>query len=251
MNLSDATAVYVGTTEAKALYYGPQLLWNVPGWEPDTLRQNLLAFYRLNYDDNSETIFDDTSGNNRNLAVSGFYFSNEGVVGNGSVSLSQPEGFLVAPVSLNPAQPYSISMWIRFFEFKNFFSIAAGAFAGSPSSASGTLNIHGDISGGLSWNNAAVGDFSQPAFFTLFEWQHCVFVRSAGNQMSAYKNGTLIKTATGSTNYNTFTALDMGNVRYMSGFQYYGDFDAIGIWDRALTVDEIGQLYNNGAGLEI
>ena len=34
MNLSDATAVYAGTTEAKALYYGPQLLWNVPGWEP-------------------------------------------------------------------------------------------------------------------------------------------------------------------------------------------------------------------------
>jgi hypothetical protein len=34
MNLSDATAVYVGTTEAKAVYYGPQLLWNVPGWEP-------------------------------------------------------------------------------------------------------------------------------------------------------------------------------------------------------------------------
>ena len=34
MNIADAAAVYAGATEGQAVYYGPQLLWNVPGWEP-------------------------------------------------------------------------------------------------------------------------------------------------------------------------------------------------------------------------
>lgn len=34
MNIATATAIYAGATEGKAVYYGPQLLWNVEGWEP-------------------------------------------------------------------------------------------------------------------------------------------------------------------------------------------------------------------------
>jgi hypothetical protein len=34
MNIAAATAIYAGATEGKAIYYGPSLLWNVPGWEP-------------------------------------------------------------------------------------------------------------------------------------------------------------------------------------------------------------------------
>jgi hypothetical protein len=243
MNLSDATAVYAGTTEAQAVYYGPQLLWNVPGWEPSTLQNNLLAFYRLNDNGSGALSLDDSSGNNRTLTNTNSTALTSGAI-NGAASFTGSSQFLSASLSFNPAQPYSISLWVNVSTLKNYFSIIAG-------SSSGTLNIHGDSGGGLSWNNAAAGDFSQAGFFTVNQWAHCVFVRAAANQMSVYKNGALVKTATGSTNYSAISLLDIGNVRHMSGFQFSGQLDAIGIWDRALTVDEIGQLYNNGAGLEI
>jgi hypothetical protein len=47
MNLTDATAVYAGTTAAQALYYGPQLLWNVLGWEPPEPKPDSIAGLRL------------------------------------------------------------------------------------------------------------------------------------------------------------------------------------------------------------
>jgi hypothetical protein len=243
MNLSDAAAVYAGTTAAQALYYGPQLLWNLPGWEPSTLQNNLLAFYRLNDNGSGGLSLADSSGNNRTLTNTNSTALTSGAI-NGAASFTGSSQYLSATFSLNPAQPYTISMWVNVSTLKNFFSIIAG-------SSPGTLNIHGDAAGGLSWNNAAAGDFSQSGFFTANQWAHFVFVRAAANQMSAYKNGTLVKTATGSTNYSTLTELDIGNVRHMGGFQFSGKIDAVGIWDRALTSDEIGQLYNSGTGLEI
>jgi hypothetical protein len=134
-------------------------------------------------------------------------------------------------------------MWVNVSTLRNYFSIFAGSVAG-------TLNIHGDASGGLSWNNASGGDFSQSGFFATNQWIHCVFVRGSGNSMTVYKNATLVKTATGSTSYNPITLVDVGNVRHMDGFQFAGKIDALGIWNRALTGAEIQRLYNSGAGFE-
>jgi PKD repeat protein len=237
-----ATAVYAGATEGKAIYYGPSLLWNAAGWEPSTFQNNLLAFYRLNDDGSGALSLADSSGNNRTLTNANAAALSSGAI-QGSALFTGNSQFLTAGIPFNPAQPYSISMWVNVSTLKNYFSIIAG-------STGGTLNIHGDSSGGLSWNNASSGDFSQSGFFTANQWMHCVFVRGSGNAMTVYKNGTLVKTATGSTNYSPITLVDIGNVRHMGGFQFAGKIDAIGIWDRALTTAEIGKLYNSGTGFE-
>jgi len=237
-----ATAVYAGATEGKAIYYGPSLLWNAAGWEPSTLQNNLLAFYRLNDDGSGALSLADSSGNNRTLTNANAAALSSGAI-QGSALFTGNSQFLTAGIPFNPAQPYSISMWVNVSTLKNYFSIIAG-------STGGTLNIHGDSSGGLSWNNGASGDFSQSGFFSANQWMHCVFVRGSANAMTVYKNGTLVKTATGSTNYSPITLVDIGNVRHMFGFQFAGKIDAIGIWDRALTTTEIGKLYNSGTGFE-
>ena len=237
-----ATAVYAGAVAAKALYYGPSLLWNAAGWEPSTLQNNLLAFYRLNDAGGGALSLADSSGNNRTLTNTNATALSSGLA-QGAASFTGSSQFLTGSIPFNPAQPYSISMWVNVSTLKNYFSIISG-------STVGTLNIHGDSSGGLSWNNGAAGDFSQSGFFAANQWMHCVFVRGSANAMTVYKNGTLVKTATGSTSYSAISLLDIGNVRHMSGFQFAGKIDAVGVWNRALTTAEIGKLYNSGTGFE-
>jgi hypothetical protein len=235
-------AVYAGATDAKAIYYGHQLLWNVPGWEPSTLQNNLLAFYRLNDDGTGGLSLSDSSGNNRTLTNANSVSLSTGVI-QGAALFAGTGHSLSASISFNPSQPYTISMWVNVATLRNYFSLFAG-------SAAGTLNIHGDSSGGLSWNNGASGDFSQSAFFPANQWIHCVFLRGSANAMSIYKNGTLVKTATGSTNYSPITQVDVGNVRHMGGFEFSGRIDALGVWNRALTTAEIAKLYKSGTGFE-
>jgi hypothetical protein len=237
-----AAAVYAGATQAKALYYGSSLLWNSAGWEPSTLQNNLLAFYKLNDDGTGGLSLSDSSGNNRTLTNSNSVSLSTGAI-QGAALFAGTGHSLSASISFNTAQPYTISMWVNVATFRNYFSLFAGSVAG-------TLNIHGDSSGGLSWNNGASGDFSQSAFFTANQWIHCVFLRGSANAMSIYKNGTLVKTATGSTNYSPITQVDIGNVRHMGGFEFSGRIDALGVWNRALTTAEISQLYNSGTGFE-
>ena len=237
-----ATAIYAGSTSAKAIYYGANLLWNVAGWEPSTLQNNLLAFYRLNDAGGGALSLEDSSGNNRTLTNTNATALSSGLA-KGAASFTGSSQFLTGSIPFNPAQPYTISLWVNVSTLKNYFSIVAG-------STGGTLNIHGDSSGGLSWNNGASGDFSQSGFFTANQWMHCVFVRGSANAMTVYKNGTLVKTATGSTSYSAISLLDIGNVRHMSGFQFAGKIDAVGVWNRALTTAEIGKLYNSGSGFE-
>jgi hypothetical protein len=73
MNLSDATAVYAGTTEATALYYGPQLLWNVPGWEPpapDPFFENVSLLLKMDGVDGG-SVFIDSSNNGLIVTATG------------------------------------------------------------------------------------------------------------------------------------------------------------------------------------
>lgn len=63
MNLTAATAVYAGTTEAQAVYYGPHLLWNVLGWEPPDFSPASISGLRL-WLDSSVGLYDATSGGN-------------------------------------------------------------------------------------------------------------------------------------------------------------------------------------------
>jgi PKD repeat protein len=238
-----ARSLYAGATAAKALYYGSQLLWNEPGWEPSsTLQNNLLAFYALNADGSGGLSMADSSGNSRVLTNTNAAALSTGVI-QGSALFNGSSQSLTGSFSLNPAQPYTISMWVNVSQMKNFFSIFAGSTAG-------TLNIHGDSAGGLSWNNAAAGDFSQSGFFSANQWMHCVFVRGASNVMTAYRNGVAVKTATGSPGYSQLSVFDIGNVRHMGGFEFAGKIDSVGIWNRALTAAEIARLYNSGAGFE-
>ena len=69
-----------------------------------------------------------------------------------------------------------------------------------------------------------------------------VTIKKQGTTYSIYVNGTLI--ISGNLNNITLTNLSFGN-RSTLNFQYFnGKIDDIGIWNRALTQEEITNLYN-------
>lgn len=63
MNIATATAIYAGATEGKAVYYGPQLLWNVEGWEPSAFSPASISGLRL-WLDASVGLYDAETGGN-------------------------------------------------------------------------------------------------------------------------------------------------------------------------------------------
>lgn len=237
-----ATAVYVGATAAKAIYYGPSLLWNAAGWEPLTLQNNLLAFYRLNDDGGGVLSLSDSSGNNRTLTNTGGVLLGTGVI-SGAASFQSPR-WLSVELPFNTAQPWAISFWANISSLKNYFTLIGGE-------STGRLHIHGDSSGRLYLNNGFSDGVSVPNFFTEGQWAHYAFSRS-GSTLSVYKNSTLVNTYNLTASYTQTSTLYIGRVIFTpDDFQFVGRMDAIGLWSRAITSAEVSQLYNNGAGMEI
>lgn len=237
-----ATAIYAGATEGQAIYYGSSLLWNVAGWEPSTLQNNLLAFYRLNDAGGGALSLADSSGNNRTLTNTGGVLLGAGVI-SGAASF-QSTRYLSVALPFNTAQPWAISFWANISSLKNYFTLIGGE-------STGRLHIHGDSSGSLYLNNGFSDGVSVPNFFTEGQWAHYAFSRS-GSTLSVYKNSTLVNTYNLTASYTQTSTLYIGRVIFTpDDFQFVGRMDAIGLWSRAITSAEVSQLYNNGAGMEI
>jgi hypothetical protein len=77
-----------------------------------------------------------------------------------------------------------------------------------------------------------------------------------GSTVRVYRNGVEGTSASVSLSYGT--ELEFANIGVRQYLSYGGDYfsgwwngniDEVGIWDRALTADEVAALYNGGAGL--
>lgn len=81
------------------------------------------------------------------------------------------------------------------------------------------------------------------------QWHHVVLTFDLGvtNGVKLYIDGVSAGTSTWNT--DSANGLSIGS---RSGFAqaYTGDMDEIGVWSRVLTVDDVAELFNGGAGLD-
>lgn len=99
-------------------------------------------------------------------------------------------------------------------------------------------------------NNCALGVVGST--IPTNQWVHLALTASTiaygAYAMTTYRNGTTVATATGSTLFRN----GGGNVcighQEEAGAGMNGRIDEVGIWQRALSADEIALLYNGGAG---
>jgi hypothetical protein len=87
--------------------------------------------------------------------------------------------------------------------------------------------------------------------FTLTpnQWTHLVMTRDS-TTWKLYANGNLV--GTGTTNPRVLSAnWEIGGNAFNPGQNFPGLIDEVGIWNRALSADEVKALYNNGQGLPL
>ncbi|WP_396218647.1 LamG-like jellyroll fold domain-containing protein [Flavobacterium sp.] len=91
------------------------------------------------------------------------------------------------------------------------------------------------------WTNATTN-------YVLNQWEHYVGVYS-GNTMTFYRNGVLQGTTTNTHTSVSQAVLPLWIGRGVSGDYFAGSLDDIGIWNRAITPNEVAILYQSTLGL--
>lgn len=82
-------------------------------------------------------------------------------------------------------------------------------------------------------------------------WHFVVSRRTATDTIELWIDNNLIATKTGITSTTSAQPADfeIGSLTSVAGREWDGDIDEVAIWGRALTDDDISDLYNSGSGL--
>ena len=189
----------------------------------------------------------DGSGNGNHGTVNGATLTTDRF-GNqdGAYSFDGDDDYIISNGgSLFISNNLTFSFWI--YRFNNEFSNGEFICLGSPhstyfgviSSPLGSRINYARGCGETTVNNS-------PSIYGLNVWNHLVLVGSmASGQTQVYVNGLFVGIATNSTPSNcSNTNLYFGNdIHGLSEF-FNGKLDDIGIWNRALSQQEITNLYN-------
>jgi hypothetical protein len=224
MNLSDAAAVYAGTTAAQALYYGPQLLWNVPGWEPpeqDPFFENVSLLLKMDGIDGG-SVFNDSSNNGLIVTATGATTSTvQSKFGGSSAFFNGSGNYLLVPadgtaIGIND---FTIECWINTISGNNYKAIASLV----PGSDNNALYV---LDNRISWFDST--DRAQSASFSDGVWNHVAVTRN-GTTLRVFLNG-VVSSSTYTTSANIANnTLRIGTRGNASGEWFHGYIDELRI----------------------
>lgn len=230
-----------------------------------SLSTNLVAYWPLSEATGSRA----TSVGDRNLTSNGSVGYAEGIIGaaasfgssTSSQYLSHIDHADLDLASSSAASDWSVCAWAYCTSFLNLMQIISKA---DPSATGGMLveyGIYVDVFGGVvaaadygsayrtaSWD----GDLSENEWFfvtavlnTTGEDSGLTLYAAKATDTEISKNTTkYIPVAVANTSGVLSVGSHLGNQRFMDG-----RIDEVGLWKRALTDDEVSQLFNSGAGV--
>jgi hypothetical protein len=206
----------------------------------------------------------DESGNGNNGTVNGASLSTDRFGNSDEAYEFDGISDFIETTNINLPDSGTISVWV------NPYLQAAGnnSFTYSASLVDMNLDANGNSSYGLYYNDSiGTGLYGQVGWsgdpnntvipstaqsLSLFEWQHCVFTYQNGTG-KLYWNGNLIFTQTGiNPTGQSAQAVLFGKAPWAANANLFnGKLDDIGIWSRALSDQEVLDLYlDSGCVLE-
>ena len=223
---------------------------------PSNLKTQLSGFYAFCGNAN------DISGNNQHGVVNGAVattdrFGNAG----GAYTFASGTQRVTIPLTQNNVLNYTVSAWFKTTQGGTILGGRGSNGANGLTVAVSTVNDP-PYTGRLSWvgdnNFGGVGKMTKQRVDDG-QWHHFVgtFAGVAGNAQPAmfnvYIDGVLvasdvINSATPTTVVpvsNNNTQLVIGNHQLWAGAVFKGSIDEVGVWGRALTANEVAQLYGS------
>jgi len=198
-----------------------------------------VAYYKL---DESSGNASDSVGSNTLTNTSTTYAA--GKINNGAVfdgSTSKLIKTSASGVSRTGTDEISVSVWVN-------PSRTSGQYQQLVCNRDATLNwaLYMHTTGGeVSFHGSAQNKGTYVP--TTSVWTHIVATVDSSSNLKIYANGTLIDTITSFAYGSTTSAIGVGQISN-GGEALLGSLDEAGIWNRALTADEITTLYNGGSG---
>ena len=209
---------------------------NVPNYVPTN---GLVGWWPFNGNANDE------SGNNNNGTVNGATLTSDRF-GDANKTYETTTGYISVQGTTIPTNgPMSISFW---FNCNSDFGIGEIICLGNPSSTTWGC-VGGNNIFGLNYGRGCGSSGTSPIIIPLNygTWHHVVYVSSGLNTNSnIYYDGIFVGNSTNAnSNNNCSNAVLYFGVDIFSVIENYpGKLDDIGIWNRALTQQEISDLYN-------
>ena len=232
-------------TEVSQLYNsGAGLPYNILTTVADhpTLPLSLLNYYR--FENNAV----DSTGTN-NATNNGASINYEGGTGAG-YEFDGLGDWVVQDTSAVLGTTMSLSAWFKTSATSTTIAILTrGANFGSGDKQ---LELYQNSSNNIVmkwWNGAlATGTITSASTYNDGNWHHVVVTQSVNNG-EMYIDGVSVGTdatvgKASDTNKLTIGSKDEGGSEYWDGF-----IDEVAVWTKALTLSEVTDLYNNGAGL--
>jgi hypothetical protein len=199
----------------------------------------LLAFWRL---DN----LTDSSGNGNTLTNNNSVVFVEGKIGNSA----QFDGSNYLSLSTHQFPTgnsnRTFSCWVKTSQSNGLNLIFSYGIPETSNEAFGLGLLDGNA-GFFSQDN----DFVTSSNISDNNWHHLVLTHSSENGRTIYLDGTNIGNDSDSINTGTNSIFRIGTWTYaFESTSLTGLVDAIGVWDRVISLEEINTIYNNGTGLE-
>jgi hypothetical protein len=199
----------------------------------------------------------DSVSTNHGTIVGGVTYTT-GIVGNGNAfQFNGSTGYVVLPNnSLNLTSDFSVSLWANFTSVGsiNTTLIDSTCFGNNTSPQEGTSGWRLYYFNGYLFfdnvNDNSNVQLSTTAINTANTWYHITVTLTSGSTI-IYVNGTPIvsNTTTQRPNYRKTVTPKIGDNRAGNG-KFNGKIDALTIWNKKLTADEVTQLYNIGGGIQ-
>jgi len=210
------------------------------------LTDSLTAYYKL----------DESSGNAADATGNGYTLTNTGSTAYASALINNGADFVPTGDSLNNnsvlgalSYPRSFQSWVKFDSVAGATDRAVIALGdGSTHYYALKLRDSDDHIVFRSNNATQAADVDTGVVATVGTWYHCVVIQNSSTSVTIYINNTATNTAE-ATFVATVIQDYLGYLGRSSAWYLDGLIDECGIWNRALTGTEVGQLYNSGAGL--
>jgi len=214
---------------------------------PSTLLNSIVSYWNLN---EASGNFADSVGSNTGVATSCLYGSSYAKLGTGGAGFNGTTSKIIGS-SITVPNTATINFWFKTSQSGVSYPRLFGFTQGTTDPGFGVSLSNNTIYGQLADSGDNEIDVNSLSNFNDGNWHMATITRytvtNPGDSIQLYidgvSQGTTTKSGGFSGNFNNYT-LTMGIAN-----QYYsGNIDECGYWSRALSSQEIQQLYNFGNG---